>query len=249
MMEDVISKPIFGESPQDWMYRNNKGFNTVYFFLIPYLSNLAGWSEGKVQLDPFPRDGSFKDDDMRAAKAMVKGGWGDPQWDYDYMKQSFDMWEKMKPYWDKGPEQVNKKSLTGPPSAPPPHCNSVTKPAESAQSTSNQLYPRLPNANDVFPFVQLAGGYKITPLSMSEAMAICKELPDPARCPHQYVSMLKRLTAYSQLTGRDYRFILTKTLPAEITEEEVIDEIPFLDPLNDEPPLQMRLILGERLSQ
>lgn len=54
-------------------------------------------------------------------------------------------------------------------------------------------------------------------------MAIYKQLPDLARSPHHYVSVLMRLTAYSQLTVRDYRFTLTKTLPAEITEEELIE--------------------------
>lgn len=239
VMGQEISKPLIGETPRDWMYRNNKGFNTE-----PYLSNLAGWSEGKVQLDPFPRDGSFKDEDMRDAKSMVKEGWGDPAWDYDYMKQSYDVWEKMKSYWDKGPEQVKninkdfllQMSLADSPSAPPPRYENVTKPADSGKTTLNRLYPQLPNATDVFPFVQLPDGYKITPLSMSEAMATSKELPDPTRCPHQYVSMLRRLTAYSQLTGRDYRFILTKTLPPEITEEELIAEIGFLSPDYDAPP-------------
>lgn len=247
-MGETISRPLPGELPREWMYRNNNEFNTE-----PYLSNLDGWSEGKVQLDPFPREGSFKDEDMRAAKAMIKSGWGDPTWDYDYMKQSYDVWEKMKPYWDKGPEKGKmnevktffQKPLDNP-SVPPPRYEIAAKPSESAKATPNRLYPQLPSSTDVFPFVQLPDGYKITPLSMSEAMAISKELPDPSRCPHQYVSMLKRLTAYSQLTGRDYRFILTKTLPPEITEEELIDEIGFLSPDNDAPPFRGGSLNGNK---
>lgn len=76
-------------------------------------------------------------------------------------------------------------------------------------------------------------------LSVSEARAIFKELPDPARSPHHFVSVLKRLTAYSQLTGRDYHFILTKTLPAEIIEEELIEEVDFLDLVKDATPVEL----------
>lgn len=96
----------------------------------------------------------------------------------------------------------------------------------------------MPTTTEVFPFVQLPDGYKITPLSVTEAVAICKDLPDPAKSPHQFVAVLQRLTAYSQLTGRDYRFILTKTLPAEITEEEMIEEMDYLNPVYDTPPVR-----------
>lgn len=218
------------------MNRNNKAF-----FTEPYLSNLAGWSEGKIQLDPFPRDGSFKNEDMRAAKDMIFGSWGDPGWSIDYMKDAYKAWMKMKTYWDKGPElkkqdsSLSQSQLKPDASLPPYEC---VVSAEIPKPLTNRLYPQLPSTTEVFPFVQLPDGYKITPLSVTEAVAICKDLPDPARSPHQFVAVLQRLTAYSQLTGRDYRFILTKTLPAEITEEEMIEEVDYLNPVYDTPPVR-----------
>lgn len=46
----------------------------------------------------------LKDEDMRAAKYMVLGSWGDPEWPIDYMKDAYKAWMNMKTYWDKGPE-------------------------------------------------------------------------------------------------------------------------------------------------
>ncbi|XP_048050649.1 uncharacterized protein LOC125270756 isoform X2 [Megalobrama amblycephala] len=235
-MGETISRPLMGETPRDFMNRNNKAF-----FTEPYISNLAGWSEGKIQLDPFPRDGSFKDEDMCAAKDMIFGSWGDPGWPIDYMKDAYKVWMKMKTYWDKGSElkkqdsSLSQSQLKPDASLPPYEC---VVSAEIPKPLTNRLYPQLPSTTEVFPFVQLPDGYKITPLSVTEAVAICKDLPDPAKSPHQFVAVLQRLTAYSQLTGRDYRFILTKTLPAEITEEEMIEEVYYLNPIYDTPPVR-----------
>ncbi|XP_067301779.1 uncharacterized protein [Pseudorasbora parva] len=157
------------------------------------------------------------------------------------MKDSYKTWMKMKTYWEKGPELKKGDSSVSPTPLqlkadaylPPYEC---VNSAEVSKPLTNRLYPSLPKTNEVFLFVQIPDGFKITPLSVTEAVAICKDLPDPSKTPHQFVSVLKRLTAYSQLTGRDYRFILTKTLPAEITDDEMIGEIEYLNPKYDTPP-------------
>lgn len=157
------------------------------------------------------------------------------------MKDSYKTWMKMKTYWEKGPELKKGDSSVSPTPLqlkadaylPPYEC---VNSAEVSKPLTNRLYPSLPKTNEVFPFVQIPDGFKITPLSVTEAVAICKDLQDPSKTPHQFVSVLKRLTAYSQLTGRDYRFILTKTLPAEITDDEMIGEIEYLNPKYDTPP-------------
>jgi hypothetical protein len=122
----------------------------------------------------------------------------------------------------------------------PPKYESIQTPAV-CQPVSNKLYPDLKTAT-AFPFVETSDGFKVHPLPLADVIAICKELPDPTKTPHQFVSVLKRATAYSQLTGRDYRFILTKTLPAEITEDELIDEVDLLHPANDAPPARSLVI-------
>jgi len=43
---NTISPPLIDESPQDFMIRNNQAF-----FTETYLSNLAGWSAAKSQLN------------------------------------------------------------------------------------------------------------------------------------------------------------------------------------------------------
>jgi len=275
-MGNKISPPLIDETPKDFMIRNDQAF-----FTEPYLSNLAGWSAGKTQLDPFPREGSFKDAYMQSAKDMIFGNWGDPNWDFDYMKRSYKTWETMKKYWNRGPEidktaERNKDQKSSPSqgalsaqpdretqtaqnpvtqserkksfshtadvSVPhPPKYESIQTPAVCETPVRNKLYPDL-KAATTFPFVETSDGFKVHPLPLADVVAICKELPDPTKTPHQYVSVLKRLTAYSQLTGRDYRFILTKTLPAEITEEELIEEIDLLRPIHDAPPARSILI-------
>ncbi len=55
------------------------------------------WPDGlklKLKIDQYPRFGSFKENDMELMKSMVKKGWGDPQWDYKYMSESYEIWKK-----------------------------------------------------------------------------------------------------------------------------------------------------------
>ncbi len=89
-MGQNISKPLQGEKPVDFMVRNDKGYWTQ-----PFVDNLAGWSESAgLQIDQYPRFGSFKENYMELMKSMVKKGWGDPQWDYKYMNESYEIWKK-----------------------------------------------------------------------------------------------------------------------------------------------------------
>ncbi|XP_051977476.1 uncharacterized protein LOC127639463 [Xyrauchen texanus] len=129
--------------------------------------------------------------------------------------------------------QPEEKDKTFSHTAPPPSYERLPSPL-ACVPVKNKLYPDLKTAS-AFPFVETSEGFKVHPLPLADVIAIAKELPDPSKTPHQYVSVLKRLTAYSQLTGRDYRFILTKTLPPEITEEELIEEIDLLSPTYDTP--------------
>lgn len=41
---------------------------------------------------------------------MVIGGWGDLEWDYRYMKESYRVWKEMKKVLDQWPEKSNKKN-------------------------------------------------------------------------------------------------------------------------------------------
>ncbi len=83
-MGQNISKPLQGENPVDFMIRNNKGYWTQ-----PFIDNLAGWSESAgPQIDKYQRFRFFNENYMELMKSMVKGGWGDPQWDSKYMSES-----------------------------------------------------------------------------------------------------------------------------------------------------------------
>ncbi len=77
----------------------------------PFVDNLAGWFESDgLQIDQYPRFGSFKENDLELMKSMVKKGWGDPQWDYKYMSESYEIWIKIRIIWNQGPERINKAS-------------------------------------------------------------------------------------------------------------------------------------------
>lgn len=103
-MGGSVTRPLPGESPVDFMVRNNKAY-----WVEPYVSNLAGWSEAMwPQIDPkYPRTGSFSKEGMRLADSMINGEWGDPDWPYDIMRESHSVWKEMKKVWDKGPEKQN----------------------------------------------------------------------------------------------------------------------------------------------
>ncbi len=104
-----VLSPLLGENPIDFMYRNNQGFYTEL-----YISNMAGWSERvKPQIEvPYLLEGSLTEEGILTAKSLIKVGWDEPNWDYDYMNTSFDVWQDMEKTWDKGPE---KKALTARP--------------------------------------------------------------------------------------------------------------------------------------
>lgn len=53
---------------------------------------------------------------MRKAKYMVFGNWGDPNWDFDHMKESYKTWKKMQSYWNHGPEKEKDKHISPIPS-------------------------------------------------------------------------------------------------------------------------------------
>lgn len=39
--------------------------------------------------DPFPKTGSFSSSVLTSAALMICDGYGDPNWDYKYIKESF----------------------------------------------------------------------------------------------------------------------------------------------------------------
>lgn len=67
-MGGSVSRPLPGETPVEFMFRNNQGFYTE-----PFVSDMAGWSERmRPQIEvPYPREGSFTDDGMELAKSLV----------------------------------------------------------------------------------------------------------------------------------------------------------------------------------
>ncbi|XP_046701013.1 uncharacterized protein LOC124382793 [Silurus meridionalis] len=180
------------------------------------------------QVDDFPRHGSFKTLDMENAYSMVNGGWGDPNWDYTYMRESYDKWVNMKKYWDKGPERVNaSKCSLNKKQSPPPY--------NSTPSTSPGLYPALPVAASLqpaFAFVRERNEIHVKPAKASDIDAICRSLPIPTN-PTKYVQILKSHTRYAQLTGPDFRTILLRTLGDDVTEELIIEKCPTLAQVND----------------
>ena len=132
-------RPLPGETPVAFMYRNDQGF-----YVEPYVSNLAGWSEKMTpQIDtPYPRDGSFSDDGIDLAKSMVKEGWGDPKWDYKYMLKAYAVWKDFKKVWDEGPEKkqvlayVAKQGLSEKPPSYSTFCQPETLPSAPVSQTT-----------------------------------------------------------------------------------------------------------------
>ncbi len=102
-MGQNISKPLQGEKPVDFMVRNDKGYWTQ-----PFVDNLTGWSESAgLQIDQYPRFGSFKENDMELMKSI-----NNPN--------------------PKGPERINKASkisnyLPSTVKTPPPYDTAIIK--------------------------------------------------------------------------------------------------------------------------
>lgn len=259
-MGQSVSRPLPGETPVDFMFRNNKGYWTQ-----PFVDNLAGWSESAgSQIDDYPRCGSFKKDDMDLMKSMVKSGWGDPQWDYKYMNDSCNIWTSVKRVWDRGPEradQLKNASITPPEivKQPPSYDTAVNvNTVQNHVPTSSQFYPSLltisSSAQTPAPPLQLSEQNRealasktvqptmawiqdgprivIRPATMSDIDTICKNLPNPSNST-KFVDVLRSHTRYAQLNGADYRSILLRVLADDVTEVSLIEQIPALCMDND----------------
>lgn len=65
------------------------------FYAETYCDNLAGWCDALGWgPDPWPREGSFSPQCRRTAYEMISDGEGDEEWDYEYMKTCFQVWDK-----------------------------------------------------------------------------------------------------------------------------------------------------------
>ncbi|KAK2840925.1 hypothetical protein Q7C36_012504 [Tachysurus vachellii] len=89
-------KPDHEETPRDWMNRCGLGCYTT-----PWLDNLAGWTESQPQFLTYPRGGTFKPEYLASAYIQIYDGFGDSDWDYQYMTDGYKKWLEMKPIWDK----------------------------------------------------------------------------------------------------------------------------------------------------
>lgn len=79
---------------------------------------------------------------MQLAKCLVKQGWGDPMWQYDYMTKSYDVCKDMKKVWDQGPEKKQVAAYVARnkhPSIekPPPYC--MPEPSAPSETKSKTL--------------------------------------------------------------------------------------------------------------
>jgi len=241
-MGGSVSRPLPGESPVDFMFRNNQGFYTE-----PYVSNMAGWSEQmRPQIEiPYPREGSFTEEDMQLAKRLVKEGWGDPTWPYDYMTKSYEVWKDMKKVWDQGPEKKqvvayvarNKRPAI---EKPPPYCSpepsapSVMKSKtlqNNSQVVKQDINVEVPRKNAMV-WLRAGNVISLKPLKMSDMESICKSLPSPQDAS-KFVTVLQTHTKYAHFTGVDYRAVLLRTLEGDVTESMLIDECPTLSRDND----------------
>lgn len=73
------------------MYDHGKGV-----FVQHFENNLAGWTEGQPQFCDYPWDGTFDEAHLLMAALCTRDTWGDPRWDYVYMKQALRAWENRK---------------------------------------------------------------------------------------------------------------------------------------------------------
>ncbi|MGL4599929.1 MAG: C2HC-type zinc finger protein [Plesiomonas sp.] len=231
-----------GEIPIDFMYRNNRGF-----FVEPYVSNLAGWSEKMYpQIETaYPRIGSFSKEGIRLAESMISGEWGDPDWDYQVMRKCHAAWLEMKKVWDQGPEKpkVNAPrskcaypSLEKPPpylapSAPPDNARCIKS---NTATVAQRQVDDMAMKNTSMVWHRTGNGISLRPLKVTDMDAICKALPPPSN-PVKFISVLKAHTRYAHLTGADFRAILLRVLDNDITEEALLHGCPALDYKNDAP--------------
>lgn len=82
--------------------------------------------------------------------------------------------------------------------------------------------------------VNSSGKYRVSPPSVKELKDILQILPSPDK-PLPFVEMLMRATRHCQLMGADYRFILQHKLGEGYDEEQLIQEVPCLNPKYDKP--------------
>lgn len=111
--EDPPPLPNPGETCKDFVARI---CGTNYEFIVPWVSNLAGWTEAIHSVDPFPRDGANDEFHIDMIKGLCLGDkrafpWypGDPQWDMDYMEKGGENWLKYAPYWFQRDNKKQKK--------------------------------------------------------------------------------------------------------------------------------------------
>ncbi|KAI2643950.1 NLR family CARD domain-containing protein 3 [Labeo rohita] len=176
----------------------------------------------KPQIEiPYPREGSFTDEGMRLAKSLVKEGWGDPNWDYNYMNKSYGIWKEMKQVWDQGPEKkqvaayvARQNCLAG--DKPPLYC------------TPKITAPSAPKFKMTEMNTETAKSAKV-----NNEMEVFNEKSSGAMNPSKFVTILQTHTRYAHFTGADYRAVLARTLGADVTESMLITECPTLCYEND----------------
>lgn len=113
---------------------------------MPYLDNLAGWTESSPQWRPYPRNGTFEPGYLKLTYELVYERMGDPHWEYKYMRESYDTWYKMSSVWnDKNNIYIPKVVLKTVPK--PSHCKNNGKGVDpsitssSAEKLSPPPYP------------------------------------------------------------------------------------------------------------
>ncbi len=79
---------------------------------------------------------------MELMKSMVKGGWGDPRWDYKYMGQSYEIWKKNENNRERRSQHVNKANKMLTVKTQLPYDTAVINVKNNAQ-TSSDVYPSL----------------------------------------------------------------------------------------------------------
>ncbi|KAL6483989.1 hypothetical protein MHYP_G00088620 [Metynnis hypsauchen] len=67
-MGTSFPKPELDETPAAWMRRCNLGY-----YVDPFLSNLAGWTERNPQIPAYPREGTFDVGYLGSAHRTIKG--------------------------------------------------------------------------------------------------------------------------------------------------------------------------------